>query len=51
MATKDFKRKLSAMLRADRVGYGRLMSEDEAATVRTQETYRGGMASLIRPLN
>jgi hypothetical protein len=51
MATKDFKRKLSAILRADRVGYGRLMSEDEAATVRTQETCRGGMASSIKPLN
>jgi hypothetical protein len=51
MTEESFKRKLTAILSADRVGYGRLMSEDEAATVRTQETYRGGMASLIRSLN
>ena len=33
MATKDFKRKLSAILSADVAGYSRLMGEDEAATV------------------
>ncbi|MCJ7684929.1 MAG: hypothetical protein MUO68_11620 [Desulfobacteraceae bacterium] len=51
MATKDFKRKLSAILSADMAGYSRLMSEDEAATVRTQEAYRAGTASLIKLLN
>jgi adenylate cyclase len=33
MATKDFKRKLSAIFSADVAGYSRLMGEDEAATV------------------
>ena len=35
MATKDFKRKLSAILSVDVVGYSRLMGQDEAATVST----------------
>jgi len=47
MATKDFKRKLSAILSADVAGYSRLMGQDEAATVRTIETYREVMSSLI----
>ena len=38
--TQDFKRKLTAILSADVAGYSRLMGEDEAATVRTLETYR-----------
>ena len=33
MAEKEFKRKLTAILHADVVGYSRLMSENEAATV------------------
>jgi len=41
------KRKLSAILSADVEGYSRLMGEDELATVRTLETYRAAMASLI----
>ena len=40
MATEGFKRKLTAILSADAVGYSRLMGEDEAATVRTLETYK-----------
>ena len=38
MATKDFKRKLSAILSADVAGYSRLMGEDEAATVEDKKT-------------
>jgi adenylate cyclase len=41
------KRKLSAILSADVKGYSRLMGEDELATVRTLETYRAAIASLI----
>ena len=48
MATKDFKRKLSAILSADVAGYSRLMGEDDAATVSTIETYREVMSTLIK---
>jgi adenylate cyclase len=48
MATEDFKRKLTAVFSADVAGYSRLMSEDEAATVKTLATYREVMASLIK---
>ena len=48
MPTKDFKRKLSAILSADVKGYSRLMGEDEAATVSTLETYREVMSTLIQ---
>ncbi len=48
MATEDFKRKLTAVLSADVAGYSRLMSEDEAATVKTLAAYREIMASLIK---
>ena len=48
MATQGFKRKLTAILSADAVGYSRLMGEDEAATVRTLETYRRVIADLIQ---
>ena len=47
MATERVKRKLSALLSADVEGYGRLMGEDEVATVRTVTAYRGLMASFI----
>ena len=42
MNTEGFKRKLTAIFSADVVGYSRLMGEDEAATVKTLETYKGG---------
>ena len=42
------KRKLSAILSADVVGYSRLMGEDEVATVRTLEAYREMIAEIIR---
>jgi adenylate cyclase len=48
MADEGFKRKLTAVLSADAVGYSRLMAEDEAGTVRTLATYREVMISLIK---
>jgi adenylate cyclase len=48
MTTEDFKRKLTAVFSADVVGYSRLMGEDEAATVKTLEIYKGVMFSLIK---
>jgi adenylate cyclase len=47
MATEDFKRKLTAIFSADVAGYSRLMAEDEMATVKTPETYREVMSTLI----
>jgi class 3 adenylate cyclase/Ca2+-binding EF-hand superfamily protein len=47
MTTPGFKRKLSAVLMADVVGYSRLMGEDEAATLETLNAYHGVMADLI----
>ncbi len=46
--TKDFQHKLTAILSADVVGYSRLMGDDEGATVKTLETYKGVMSSLIK---
>ncbi|MBN1227770.1 MAG: adenylate/guanylate cyclase domain-containing protein [Deltaproteobacteria bacterium] len=48
MTTEEFHRKLTAILSADVVGYSRLMGDDEAATVKILETYKGVMSSLIR---
>ena len=48
MATQEFKRKLTAILSADAVGYSRLMGEDEAGTLRTLETYKRVMSDLIQ---
>ena len=48
MGTEDFKRKLTAVFSADVVGYSRLMGMDEAATVKTLETYKGVMFTLIK---
>ena len=48
MTTTSFKRKLTAILSADVVGYSRLMGEDEAGTLRTLEIYKGVMSVLIR---
>jgi adenylate cyclase len=47
MSTQDFKRKLTAVFSADVAGYSRLMGEDEAATVKTLESYKQIMFSLI----
>ena len=48
MADEGFKRKLTAVLSADAVGYSRLMAEDEAATVKTIATYREIISTLIK---
>ncbi len=40
-------RKLAAILNADVVGYSRLMAEDEAATVRTLNSYRDQVGALV----
>jgi adenylate cyclase len=48
MTPEGFKRKLTAILSADAVGYSRLMAEDETATVKTLATYREVMTSLIK---
>ena len=47
MAIQEAKRKLIAILSADVKGYSRLMSEDEAGTIRTLNTYKEMMANLI----
>ena len=51
MAEKGFKRKLTAILSADAVGYSRLMGEDEEATVRTITAYREVLSTLIQQHN
>jgi len=48
MNTQDFKRKLTAVFSADVAGYSRLMGEDETATVKTLESYKQVMFSLIK---
>jgi adenylate cyclase len=48
MTTADFKRKLTAVFSADVVEYSRLMGEDESATVKTLETYKGVMVTLTQ---
>ena len=47
MATKEFRRRLAAILSADVEGYSRLMRDDEEATIRTLTTYRDAMTNLI----
>jgi len=48
VSTRDFRRKLAAILSADVKGYSRLMGEDEEATVRTITLYREAMATLVQ---
>ena len=47
MASPDLKRKLTAILSADVKGYSRLMGEDEEWTVRTLDTFKGVMKTII----
>jgi len=47
MDSEGFKRKLSAILSADVVGYSRLMRDDEEATVRTLNTYKEMISTLV----
>ena len=48
MAQEGFKRKLTAILSADAVGYSRLMLDDEEDTVRTISSYRNVITDLVR---
>jgi adenylate cyclase len=48
MAAEDIKRKLSAILSADVVGYSRLMGEDEVATIQTLTSHKETMRKMIR---
>jgi adenylate cyclase len=48
MESREFERKLAAIMSADVKGYSRLMGEDEVATIRTLTAYREVMATLIR---
>ena len=48
MSQEGFKRKLTAILSADVVGYSSLMDGDEEATVRTLNVYLGAMRTLIQ---
>ena len=48
MPPEDLKRKLSAILSADVVGYSRLMGDDEGATIQTLNAYRTAMTTLIQ---
>ena len=47
MTDPDVNRKLAAILSADVVGYGRLMQDDEAATVATLKKYRAAVGRVI----
>jgi adenylate cyclase len=47
MAEEGFKRKLTAILNADVVGYSRLMDDNEEATIQTLNIYRNSMTTLI----
>ena len=48
MNTKDYKRKLSAILSTDVAGYSRMMSEDDEATVHTLIEHREILSKIIR---
>ena len=47
MTEQSFKRKLTAILSADAVGYSRLMGDDEEATIRTLTEYRDAITALV----
>ena len=47
MAEEGFKHKLAAILSADVVGYSRLISEDEVATIRTLSAYRDKISAQV----
>lgn len=48
MPQKAFKRKLTAIVSADAVGYSRLIREDEEATIRTLTEYREAITTLVK---
>jgi class 3 adenylate cyclase len=47
MTEQGFKRKLTAILSADAVGYSRLMGDDEEATIRTLTEHRDTITALV----
>ncbi len=47
MTQEGFKRKLTAILSADVVGYSPLMEDNEEATIQTLNTYRNSITTLI----
>ena len=47
MESEGFKRKLTAILSADVVGYSRLMRDDEESTVRYLNTYKEVIFDLV----
>ncbi|MDJ0819947.1 MAG: adenylate/guanylate cyclase domain-containing protein [Desulfobacterales bacterium] len=51
MAEEGFKRKLTAILSADAVGYSRLMGDDEEATIRILTEYRETITSQVNQHN
>lgn len=51
MADEAFKRKLTAILSADVVGYSRLMRDDEEATVRDLASHRVLITEIIKQHN
>lgn len=48
MTGEDVKRRLAAIFSADVKDYSRLMRDDETATIRTLNTYRGLMTTLVQ---
>ncbi len=48
MSTPEVKRKLATILSGDVKSYSRLLAKDEDGTVRTLNTYKGVMATLIQ---
>jgi adenylate cyclase len=48
MTHEGFKRKLTAILSADVVGYSQLMENNEDATIQTLNTYRNSMSTLVQ---
>jgi len=48
MTTQEVKRKLTTILSGDVKGYVRLLAKDEAGTIRTLNTYKGVMVTLIQ---
>jgi adenylate cyclase len=47
MPEEGFQHKLAAILSADVVGYSRLMTEDEIATIRTLSAYRDKISTHV----
>jgi adenylate cyclase len=47
MSEDRIKHRLAALLSADVVGYSRLMTNDEVATIRTLSAYRDKMTSMV----